>query len=395
MIPLQSMLAMNFITENLPMIALVMVGIVVALAFAWGFNKGFRKASWDGIAWMVASGLFIAVGMLVPMEGSNLKGSFAISLSMVLACSIGTLGGFGALAYFLRPRIRWIKDDINSDMSLAEYGLEFEPEYVDYDGEHETNPYGLRIYKTGYGAPTFVNRLFGGIACAIYAGMVLAVLLGAGLCVVGVTSLKEGALGALLNVKEVKAVMPYVKTYLFEVISIGVILITAKQGFAKGFVESVRSLGITIAAFGAVGFSFYLPFSHFAKEGVLKGLVEGCTGIFEKFGPLSGILGGLFTGMLILTVVSFSLILINVLLKRLCAMIASVRFTRGVDGCLSAVLFAIIGAALCVGVWFVFAALDILGVFSVGQFISEKAYFSYNVFQFAKEVLENLFASLL
>ena len=393
MIPLHALLFMDFIKANLPLV--IGAGVILALAFAYGFVKGFRKVSWDGLAWAFASALFIGVGMLVPMEGSNTAGSFAIAITVAVACVVATLFGFGALSYFLRPKTRWIKDDINADTSLAEYGLEFEPEYLDYDGEHESNPYGMRIYKTGYGEPSFVNRFFGAIASTVFAAMVVAALLGVGFYVVELTPLKDTAVGQFLNMQAVVLAMPYVKTYLFDVVSIGIILLMAKQGFSKGFVESVRSLGISLASFAVVIGSFYLPFSSWGKEGVLSVLVTRCTAVFESLGVLSGVLGGLLAGVCILLVAGVLLFLVNLLLRSLCDIIASIQLTRGLDGCLSSLLYTLIGVVFCVGVWFVLALIDILGIFPIEAYLKEGAYFSVNIFQFVKALLESWFAAFL
>ena len=392
MIPLHSMLLQNFIMDNRPLV--IGAGAILLLAFAYGFVKGFRKVSWDGLAWAFASALFIGIGILVPMEGSNSAGSFAIAVTVAVACVVATLGIFGVLSYFLRPKVRWIKDDINADTSLAEYGLEFEPEYLDYDGEHESNPYGMRIYKTGYGEPTFVNRFFGAIATMVYAAMVVGVLLGIGVFVVELSPLNETTAGQLLDMKAVAMAMPYVKTYLFDVLSIGLVLLMAKQGFAKGFVESVRSLGLSLAAFAVAIGSFYLPFSSWGKEGFLQVFVERCTAVFSSLGALSGILGGLLAGVCILVVASILLYLVNVLLKSLCDVIASIQITRGLDGCLSAVLYTLVGVLFCVGVWFVLALVDIMGILPIEEFLKEGAYFSVNIFQFVKSLLESWFATL-
>ena len=141
MISLHSMLAAGG-AEGLPTILFAVIGVALAFAFVAGFMKGFRKVSWDGLAWLVAGGMFVLIGKLAPMHSSTPIGTAAIVITVAVGCAAASFAGFGVLGYFLRPKMRWIKDDINGDTSLAEYGLEFEPEYLDYDGEHDYAPYG-------------------------------------------------------------------------------------------------------------------------------------------------------------------------------------------------------------------------------------------------------------
>ena len=387
MISFNSILATGGLMENLPMIIFIVMGVALAGAFAMGFVKGFRKVSWEGLSWFTAAGAFIAAGSLAKME------SMAVALVVALVCALGSFALYSVLAYFLRPKMRWIKDDINGDTSLAEYGLEFEPEYLDYDGEHDYAPYGKRIYKTGYGAPSFFFRLLGGITCAVNVGMVLASLLGVFLLVVNGTALSEMNIGLILNDENMKLVLGYAEKYALDVLSIGMIIFMAKHGYRQGLVSSLRSIGITIGAFVAVGVSFFLPFSEFAAgDGVLASFVTQCGAVFEKFGPLSGVLGKVFAGIIFLALFSIVLILLNIVLKNVCDMINGFGLTREMDGYIAAVVYAFIGAALCVGMWFILAGVDILGLFAVGNLFTERAYLSNELYKFAKAILEPFLA---
>lgn len=393
MISLHSILAAGGLMESLPTIILAVIGVALAIAFVMGFVKGFRKVSWNGLAWLAAGVMFVAVGKLAPMKGSSEMGTAAITLGVALACSLVTFAVFGVLGYFLRPKMRWIKDDINGDTSLAEYGLEFEPEYLDYDGEHDYAPYGKRIYKTGYGTPCFFFRLLGGLTCAINIGMVLAALLGAFLMIVGATGLASMSIGSILNNENMKLILGFAQKYLFEFLSIGIILLMAKQGYNKGLISSLRAIVITIGGFAAVGLSFYLPFSAYAVEGFIGTLVTRCAGVFASLGSFSTILGKLLAGCCLLALFCIALVLLNVLLKNVCKLIESIGLTRGLDSCLAAVVYMLIGAALCVGVWFVLAGLDLLGIFYVSKMLDAGAYLSNGLYNFAVSILAPLLAA--
>ena len=390
MIPLHSILAAGS-ASPLPTILFSVAGVLMALAFLMGFVKGFRKVSWDGLAWLVAGVVFIAIGAMVPMKGADDAGSFTISIVVAVLCALATFGVFGILSYFLRPKMRWIKDDINGDMALAEYGLEFEPEYLDYDGEHDYAPYGKRIYKTGYGTPCFFMRLLGGLTCAINIGIVLWALLSAFLMLVGATALKDMAVGSDLSDTTMQWLFGVAEKYLFDLLSIGIIMLIASKGYEKGLINSLRSVVITVGGMAAGILSFSLPFTQ-AGTPFIGTIVSRCTTVFASMGFFADILGKLLAGVCLLALFVVALVLLNVLLKKVCSMIESIGITRELDGCLAVVLYAIIGAAVCVGFWFLLAGLDVLGILQISKIMSEEAYLSSNLFNFAKSILEPLFA---
>ena len=388
MISLHSILAM----QTLPALVFWSCIALMAVAFIGGFVKGFRKVAWGGLAWLAAGAVFVFIGLKAPMEGSTPLGTLAITL-LVAALSVGAvLVVYGLFNYFLRPRMRWIKDDINGDTSLAEYGLEFEPEYLDYDGEHDYAPYGKRIYKTGYGTPSLFFRLLGGATCAINVGMILAPVLGLFLLLVNGTALNATQAGVFLQDAKMQYILGYAQKYLLDFLAIGGIMLMAIQGYKKGFISSLRAIVITLGGFAAVGASFYLPFSAFATQGFMATFVEKCAAVFVSLGSFSGILGKLLAGCILLLIFSLVLVLLNVLFKSICELIEGISLTRGLDSCIAAVIYIAIGAALCVGVWFFLAALDILGIFSVSSLLSSEAYFSNALLEYAKSILEPLLA---
>ena len=138
--PLHSILA-NDIAEQLVTLGGASLLISLVMAFVMGFSKGFRRVSWSGLIWLIASVLCIAVCEKILTGEYGFKASLK-AFAVAAACVLAVMAVFGFLASLIRPKVRWVKDNINGDTSLAEFGLEFEPEYVVYDGEDDWKPYG-------------------------------------------------------------------------------------------------------------------------------------------------------------------------------------------------------------------------------------------------------------
>ena len=374
--------------QSIPTVALIVGGVLLAIAFIMGFVKGFRKVSWNGAAWVAGTAAYVLVSKIVP------AGAFWLPLLLAVISAGGSFALFKLLAYFLRPKMRWIKDDINADTSLAEYGLEFEPEYLEYDGEHDYAPYGKRIYKTGYGAPSLFFRLLGGLSCALNVATVLVALCSLFLLVVDVSVLKTYPIGGIFEHPAVAWAFPYVKQYALDFIMIGIMMLLAKEGYNRGIVYSLRSIVITLATLAAIGGSFYLPFSPFgASVGALSSLIATCTKVFVNLGVLSELLGKLLAGFILLMLCAVILIILNVLLKSLCRTILDIKFTREVDSWVAAAVYLAIGAMVCVGIWFVLGSIDAMGIFPFGAMLSEGT-LSKAIYDFVMGIVGPFFAKL-
>lgn len=397
MISLHSILAIADVMAKIPNVIFAVCGAALVLAFVIGFVKGFRKVSWSGLTWATAGVAFVGVCYFYKPQGDTATGTLAISLIVALACVVAVLAAYGFLAYLVRPKMRWIKDNVNGDMSLAEYGLEFEPEYLDYDGEHDYAPYGKRIYKTGYGTPSFIGRLLGGLTCAINIGVVLAAVLGVVVLTIDATSLSQMNIGLLLENAGMRIVLILSESYLLEFLLIGLVILVAKKGYQNGFVSSIRWLIVTIGGLAAVLVSFYLPFSAYANASTgffsyLNKLVVRCTSVFTKFGALNGILGKITAGICILAAFAVLLVLLNVLLKSIDRAISGIGLTRTLDGCLACLMYMVIGVLICVGIAFVMTGLDLLGIFHTSEIISDTACLSKSLYEFARSILEPFLA---
>ena len=394
MIPLHSMMSMEGLANALPALMRTFGVVVLLLSFALGFVKGFRRVSWGGLTWAVAGGTFVVLSKAFPKDH---KINFIVILLLAMAVIVATCALFGVLGHYLRPKMRWVKDDVNGDTSLAEFGLEFEPEYLDYDGEHEYAPYGKRLHKTGFGPPCFFFRLLGGLTCAINSGIILWIAYSLFILTINATELIHGPLGSLLQGEWPTILLALAKQCTFEFIAIGIIMLVAIKGYKNGMVASIRSLFVSFGGVVAFIISFYLPFSGFsgATSGffkILGKLVSRCMNMFASVEFFGGVLGRLAAGVCIFCVAILLLWLINIALKKVCNAIESTAPTRILDSVVAFGLYLIIGALLCTGIWFGFAAADYFGVFKVTEALSEGAYLTDGLIRFAQVVLDGLLA---
>ena len=396
MISLHSMMATGS-ASNLPMIIGIMSGVMLALAFIVGFVKGFRKVSWDGLIWATAAGLFSFVGFLIEPTGMIVR-RVAIMILFTLLYIVAALAVYGLLAHYLRPKIRWVKDDVNGDTTLAEYGLEFEPEYLDYDGEDDPRPYGKRLYKTGFNPPNLVGRLLGGLACAVTVGMLLWSVIGVALLGIKATNLSNMVIGKVLQNGTVDKLLGYAQKFVLDWLCIGFIFFVAKKGFNKSLVNSMRKIIVSLGTITLLGVCMVLPFTSVVtrESGLfyfLNALSNRCATAMERF-PMSKVLGKLATGACLSVVAILLMVGINILLKKCCDLVNATAPTRIVDQVLSCGLYMMIAVMVCFGVWFGFAAMDYLGVLRISEIIHEDAYLSNGLFSLAEKLVNEIRAAI-
>ena len=397
MISLHSVLGVEIAGLLAKAYALVAI-LAIGIACVTGFVKGFRKVSWSGLVWACAGVAFVVIG-------KRFGGGTLMTLGIAAGCVLASMAGFGVLGLLVRPRAKWVKDEVNGDTSLAEYGLEFEPEYLDYDGENDVNPYGKIIEKRGFGKPNIIGRLLGAVACAINVGLIVWIVASVGLLAIDATSLKTLVIGQVLESAVAQKVLETAKSYAVDMLSLGIILGVAKKGYEEGLLNSIRNFLMSVGMFAVAVVGFYLPFSPYA--GVDAGLthflfklVERCTatvvGIGGLFGGSVGVaLGKLFAGAVLTGVGAVFVFLLNYLLVKCCNFVSSARPTRMVDGCLATVLYLAIGAGVCVAIWAVLATLNYFGVLNIGEILGETTPLSSKLFNFAGGYVEKLLAPIL
>lgn len=394
MLSLHSILAAAEIVEKMPMLIGGAAGVLLVVAFIVGFLKGFRKVGWSGLVWVTAGGAFLLIARTIDINGNTTE-KFVKALLIALGCIAATLVLYGVLARFLRPRARWVKDNVNGDTSLAEYGLEFEPEYLAYDGEDDPRPYGKRLYKTGFNPPNFAGRLLGGIACVLNVAVIIWAVVSVLLLGINATSLSKMNIGLVLKNAAVAKLLEFAQFALLDGLSIGLVILVAKKGYETGLMNSLRAIIVSLGSVAAVAGCFYLPFSPLASQEsglfyFLHNFVDRCTVALGNKVPFANILSKILAGACLSIVAGILMFLLNLLLKKCCRLVSANAPTRIVDKILSCALYMIIGAAICVGVWFILAILEHYGLFNISEVISEWAHLSRGVFNFVKALADKL-----
>ena len=392
MFSLHSIMASE-LASKLPTLLGIVTVILLGVAFSIGFSKGFRKVSWDGFVWATAACLFTYVGLLAAPTGGTIRRVGTI-IAFALLYLAGAMVFFGLLAHFIRPKMRWVKDNVNGDTSLAEYGLEFEPEYVDYDGEDDPRPYGKRLHKTGFNTPSLFGRLLGGCACMVTMLMLVWSVLGIGLLGIKATSLSDMVIGTILQNETIVKLVDFAQKVILDWVIIGLIFIVAKIGFHKGLLNSLRSIIVSVGTVALLGAAFVVPFTSIVTRDTglfhfLNTLSNRCAEAMKRF-PLSGILGKLATGACLAALVVVMMFCLNLILKKCCKMVSASAPTRIVDQVLSCGLYMVVGVVICLGIWFGFALVEYLGVLNISEIMHEEAVLANGMYDFGQKVVEKL-----
>ena len=393
MFSLHSVMAADLV-QKLPMLVGAGAGALLIVAFIVGFIKGVRKVSWFGVTWVTAGAAFLLIARNLTFEGTPTV-RFGKTLALALLCAAAALVLYGVLAHFFRPRIRWIKDNVNGDTTLAEYGLEFEPEYLDYDGEDDGNPYGKRIHKTGFNPPKVLGRILGGVVSILNVAVILWAAISITLLIINGTGLFDMNIGKVLDIVIVAKVLEFAQFALLDGLAIGIIIVWANKGFENGLLNSLRSIIISLGSIAAIGGCFYLPFSPLAanERGIFSFLfvVTGrCANALGDSLPFADVLAKLIAGACFAALAGVLMFLLNLLLKKCCKLVSATAPTRIVDTILSGVLYMLIGAAICVGVWFVLALVEHFGLFNISKVINEYAKLTNGLFDFSKGLVEKV-----
>ena len=400
--PFYSVLAGSGIIATLLKLRQVIFLLGLAVAFVIGFVKGFRRVSWLGLIWLTASLAFFAAKRIFSIEAGSGVMPMAKKLGLVMACVLAVMCGYAFLASLVRPKIRWVKDDVSGDTSLAEYGLEFEPEYIDYDNEDDWKPYGKRLQKTGFQPPSFFTRLVGGLTSTINAGM----LMMAAMCLVvfslEISGMDSDKLTDLLNNESLQSLINFTNSTMIDVIIIGVIFLLAKIGMGKSFMKSCDTIGFRFGSLLVCVGCLALPFTMLAKaeEGVFRHFAEfvaKCVQAGMKISSSSfgGILGQIMAGMILASVSFVGLFALHLAMKKLCGEMQKVKSIKLVDACVSTLVHALIGAVICIAIFAALACLEGAGIFEIGSVFGENAILSRTLFDTVFQEVKNILGSKL
>lgn len=386
MMPFNAILTDTESFESLQIVPLILGAIVATallIAFFIGFYKGYRRVSWGGLVWVVASaGFFLleyflgAINPLKPIMATIFTDeatvAFLASFALALACILVALLLQGVCSLLFRPRVKCVNRE-GDRFTMDENGIEYDDEDKDYD-DYEDYRSRKMLVRKGFGRPSLFGRFLGGLICVINVAAVCVTVLAIALFVVCVTPLKDGLLAPVFEIEFMQFVQQYAFTYAFDFLMIGFILRTARHGFEKGFMESVRVLVVGVGRIVGIGFAFYLPFSSLilpVDQGgieIVHSYVFRCIdatlmmGLPETIAP---IVGQILAGVLLFVLVLLVFALLNFILKTLAEGIEGVGFFRVIDGTLACVVYTVVGVAICAIVCSVLYAIGAYGIFDV------------------------------
>jgi hypothetical protein len=86
-----------------------------------------------------------------------------------------------------------------------------------------------------------------------------------------------------------------------------------------------------------------------------------------------------------------AIVLVNLFLNKCCSWIEKVRLTRVADGCLSVVLYGVIGVLACFGLWLVCGTLDYFDVVKFREALSANSTIAKGLLGFARHMLDGVF----
>ena len=371
--------------EYLPLGVAIACGLLLLAAFLIGYCKGFRRVSWFGLVWGGIGGSYFLLEKLLgeknpvrsllsrmSLDGSAVR--FLSSFALLAGCILVVFIAFGICSIVFRPSIKRVfKEGSYLD---REDGIEYDDYAEDYEDYNETQVVYIR---KGYRKPSIFARIFGGIICMINMAAIL-------FMVGGVTFLAGNSIPFIKNKLTViytnptalKA-FPYLLHYVVDFLFIGIIVISIYKGYKKGTVESARKLIIGLSRLIAIGVSFWLPFSNFAKEGGAELLFKlNNRGVLfvQRFianATISKLGGRLLIGFGFCVITLIIVELMNFIFKKIVNMVAGSKFLSRIDGIVSCFVFAIFGTLICIALWACLYLVQRYTTSSLGSIFSENA----------------------
>lgn len=394
---LHSVLAAGLM-DSLPTVVGAVCAAVLVIALIVGFVKGWRRVSWSGLVWLAAGAAFIFAEPQFTEAFSSLQAPYG-TLLCAIACIVAALLLYGVCSLLFRPRYKWVKKNADR-FTMDENGVDYDEEIADYDDYEDYEDRKLLVQKGGR-TPSLLGRLFGGVFCVLNTAAVLAAVLSVALLVLGSTSLGATTLAPLFENEIVIKINEYVKAYALDLLVMGIIVVTACKGYRAGLFYSIRSVVLGVGMLAAVGVSFWLPFSKFVTAdggSFVYVTVTQCGTALARIGVpanIAPIAGQVLAGLLFCIVSTLLVQLLGWVLKKLAEAVDSVAFFRTLDGCVSCLLYMVIGVAICVALWAVLYALDYYGILlSVSDLFTEESALSNGLYAlcetYVKPVLDGL-----
>ncbi len=391
MFSVQALLAKK-IAEQLPTYVYIAFGVILGLAFIIGFCKGYRKISRSNIYWAIAGVGFVFVYKFLnkknPLD-KLFKGSSAgladgvWAVALAVACALVALLFYGAITAMCKPKPEYIKDCVTED-----YWFEYDVDDVD----DMPAGYGRRrheLQRKKY-RPSIGGRIMGAIACTLNAAVALAALAALVLVIFNGSTFSKGVLSGVFDIKFVKSALKYLAPYTMDVLCVGIIFGFGYLGYNKGFLGSARVVIKVVGTLAVVGFCFAIPFiGKLADMKYFALLIEKCSKLFSKLdGKLGEIAGKLTAGAVMAIAAVIVIVLLCLLLKSLTYKVETTSVTRAIDGALAALVYALIGVAVCAILWGGLYIVDYCDLFTASKLCSNKPTMANEFFAIAEKYLE-------
>ena len=404
---------------DIPMLVAVALGLVLLIAFCIGFSKGARKVSWGGLVWIGACLLFGFVGRdygaglvdsihitMVNADGVVYDLSLLIYLAVAVASVLVVLLVYGILSLIFRGKIsrKAKRKDSFSDESEDDHDFEWEDEYS-------------KTVEKETAGPSMLGRFLGGVFCLLNVVTIIVMVLFIAVLLIDATAVKN-ALAAVYEIAvpingENQLLMPMLvdiaKRNGMDMLLIGVMIAVASRGRRKGLLESLRTLCRGVGNVALVVVCLYIPFSGFIAgpeanqdSPLYKAVIYLVNLTVTAMGPememISPIIGQIFAGVVLAAAVSIVMMVINFFWRKFNFAFRKLGLFRGLDGSLSCLVYLVIGAVVCVGIFALLVVLDYFKVISSTALFSENAPISSTLYDLCdvmvRPFIEGLMAAI-
>ena len=380
-----SMLAFAFsaLIDKLPLLALAGICAVAVIAFFIGFEKGFRWVNWEGALWFGSAAVYFVIDRLAGEQnfltqlvavlgGNEYLQAFLPHFIFATLCVGAALVVYGVCTIKLRPCVKRVpkKGDI---FTKDEQGFDYDDEWDDYD-DYEVYKDKTMVIRKGFETPSIFSRVLGGACCALNAGLVMFVAVAFGFMFMASEPWKSVYFADLFNNRFMALAAKGISRYGMDLLLFGVIIKIALKGYNVGFVQSMRTLFVKMGSAVASLVACWLPFSKYTANPAFGAFLDGCTGALQSFGlpNILAFLGGkILCAVLLCGIFMLGIWLVNYLLKNLEEGIKGVAFFRRINGSISCVIYAMVGAVAVVFIWVALYILGAYGIFDFGALLTE------------------------
>ncbi len=385
MTSLQMVLASGLI-KSIPTIVLIACAVIVVIAFLMGLGKGAYRVGKGGLYWLIAGvGFVFAYKFLAdknPLKIAALGNASAAlwAFVLILGCVLAALIIRGLIAVIFKPRAKWLRASDDDD--------DFDYEMDDIDETPIRRSRGSVVKMPG--KPGILSRLLGGLICAVNAALILAIIVVAALLFIYGTKFRYTNVGELLKIRMVELVVKYATSYVFDILTVGIIFGIAYKGFRTGALHVTRMVVLKLGLLVVIVGGFAIPFiKQTADLYIFRRLIERCTYLFAKMKPTpEEIFSKLTAGALIAIAGVVLVVLVNMLLKKVTENVDDTPVIRVIDGSIATIVYLILGVVVCAIFWAGLYLLDYCGVFRISDIFGEKAVFAKDCFAAAEKFLK-------